>query len=183
MDHFVPTEDVNALYGLLGEMNPKHAGHWPQVAVEIGAWAGRTTLLLDSFSLHTFAVDHWQGSPEDRMEALAKQYTPRGAFQTFCRNMGDKLHRSVFPCVGHSATWAAIWQRPIDFLYIDGDHRYKAVMADIDGWMPHVRPGGIIAGHDYHLPGVHNAVHAFWPSQQIKTCGANIWYVEVPDAK
>jgi hypothetical protein len=38
----------------------------------------------------------------------------------------------------------------LDFVYIDGDHRYQAVVADIASWLPKVRSGGIIAGHDYH---------------------------------
>lgn len=40
-------------------------------------------------------------------------------------------------------------QRPFDFVYIDADHSYEAAKADIAAWLPHVRPGGIIAGHDF----------------------------------
>lgn len=36
-----------------------------------------------------------------------------------------------------------------DVLYIDADHTYDAVKADIDAWWPKVRPGGILCGHDY----------------------------------
>lgn len=37
----------------------------------------------------------------------------------------------------------------IDFCYIDGDHTYEGVYADIRAWLPKLRIGGIIAGHDY----------------------------------
>lgn len=37
----------------------------------------------------------------------------------------------------------------LDFVFIDADHSYAAVAADIDAWLPKVRKGGIIAGHDY----------------------------------
>lgn len=37
----------------------------------------------------------------------------------------------------------------LDFVYIDGNHRLEAVIDDIAAWSKKVRPGGIIAGHDY----------------------------------
>ena len=36
-----------------------------------------------------------------------------------------------------------------DFVYIDADHSYKGVMADLEAWYPKIRKGGMIAGHDY----------------------------------
>lgn len=38
--------------------------------------------------------------------------------------------------------------RPIDLLFIDGDHSYAGVSADYSMYAPLVRPGGIIAFHD-----------------------------------
>lgn len=37
----------------------------------------------------------------------------------------------------------------LDFVYIDGNHRFMDVARDITLWTPKVRKGGIIAGHDY----------------------------------
>lgn len=37
----------------------------------------------------------------------------------------------------------------LDFVYIDGDHSYDAVMLDLIVWSRKVRRGGIVAGHDY----------------------------------
>lgn len=37
----------------------------------------------------------------------------------------------------------------IDFLFIDADHSYPAIARDIDAWLPKVKPGGMISGHDY----------------------------------
>lgn len=47
-----------------------------------------------------------------------------------------------------------------DFIYIDGAHDYDSVLRDIQTFLPKLKPGGIIAGHDYHevWPGVMNAV-------------------------
>ncbi len=38
---------------------------------------------------------------------------------------------------------------PIDFLFIDGDHYWMGVHGDMVGWLGKVRPGGIVAFHDY----------------------------------
>jgi hypothetical protein len=40
------------------------------------------------------------------------------------------------------------WQREIDFLFIDGDHRYEAVRRDYDDWVGFVPAGGVILIHD-----------------------------------
>lgn len=37
----------------------------------------------------------------------------------------------------------------LDFVYIDADHTYEGVKADIESWYPKIRSGGIISGHDY----------------------------------
>lgn len=37
----------------------------------------------------------------------------------------------------------------LDFVYIDANHEYRAVVDDIAEWGARVRPGGIVAGHDY----------------------------------
>ena len=39
---------------------------------------------------------------------------------------------------------------PLDFIYIDGQHTYEAVTHDIRHATHLVKPGGIIAGHDYY---------------------------------
>ena len=59
--------------------------------------------------------------------------------------------------------------RPIDFLFIDGDHTYQGVSRDFDLYHPFVRPGGIIAFHDIvkHPAGIRCEVDRFW--EQIKT--------------
>ena len=47
---------------------------------------------------------------------------------------------------------AKSWSQPIDFLYVDADHSYDGVRADLEAWMPHVRSGGLIVGDDYDNP-------------------------------
>ena len=39
-----------------------------------------------------------------------------------------------------------------DLIFIDADHRYEHVKQDIESWLPKIRKGGILAGHDYLHP-------------------------------
>lgn len=43
------------------------------------------------------------------------------------------------------------WDRPIDFLLIDGDHREEAVEQDWNEWTPHVMENGVVIFHDARL--------------------------------
>jgi predicted O-methyltransferase YrrM len=38
----------------------------------------------------------------------------------------------------------------LDFVFIDADHEYQAVLQDIHHWLPKVKPGGCLSGHDYN---------------------------------
>jgi SAM-dependent methyltransferase len=59
----------------------------------------------------------------------------------------------------------------LDFVYLDASHDYASVRSDLLSWYRKVRPGGIMAGHDY-LDGTQKGpgqpVHRVWnPSQQM----------------
>jgi len=42
----------------------------------------------------------------------------------------------------------------IDCIYIDGNHKYKYILQDIQLWYPKVKKGGIIGGHDFFGSGL-----------------------------
>ena len=61
----------------------------------------------------------------------------------------------------------------LDFVYLDARHDYDHVLGDLQHWFPLVRPGGIIAGHDYNdgeflqgIHGVRSAVDGFFAAHQ-----------------
>jgi len=63
----------------------------------------------------------------------------------------------------------------LDFVYIDGNHKFDFVMLDLIHWAPKVRKDGIVALHDYragHWAGVVEAVDAYTKSHDIRP-----WYV------
>lgn len=82
-----------------------------------------------------------------------------------------------------SRTCHTNFEAPIDLLFIDGDHHYEVVKADIANWSPKIVPGGVISFHDYaplpkdlakipHLEGVRRAVnewHALTGWERLET--------------
>lgn len=59
----------------------------------------------------------------------------------------------------------------LDFVYIDGNHEYSHVKADLEAWWNKVRSGGIISGDDYNpfaTPGVCRAVDEFFAKKGLK---------------
>lgn len=46
----------------------------------------------------------------------------------------------------------------LDFVFIDAMHTYDGITADITAWMPKIRKGGVLAGHDYDWPEVKRGV-------------------------
>ena len=58
----------------------------------------------------------------------------------------------------------------IDFVYIDGSHKFDYVMCDIIEWGKRIRKGGIISGHDYYSKhtGVVDAVNIYCKAHKVK---------------
>jgi len=52
----------------------------------------------------------------------------------------------------------------LDFIFIDGDHSYDAVLRDCYSYWPKVKEGGLFAGHDINLASVQQALQVFFGS-------------------
>jgi len=116
------------------------------VVVEIGSAQGRSTLVLaqalcDGNGGEVFAIDplvHNEAIPSAQAHnetALRKNIALSGLTNI-------EIIKDFSSDVGQ---W---FDRPIDLLFIDGDHRYDRVKADFDIFEPKVVDGGIIAMHD-----------------------------------
>lgn len=56
-----------------------------------------------------------------------------------------------------------IEDKSLDFVFIDAQHTYDSLKADIQAWEPKLREGGFMLGHDIHFPGVLKAVKEIYP--------------------
>jgi len=133
--------------------------------VEVGAWLGCSTsymaveIINSGKNIKFDVVDTWKGSEEAIFENAFKKYgiTPYGQF---IKNMYSVIH-IINPIVMSSVEAARRYEdESLDFVYIDADHSYNAIKADIAAWLPKVKQGGILGGHDYSklFPGVVKAV-------------------------
>jgi len=144
----IDANDAKALIDLTDKVARQNV-----LVAEIGSWKGLSTLFLGlqvrPYRGKVFVIDHWRGDPGDQV-IIAKQ---RDVFGIFRRNMimMSLWHTEVFPLLMDSLTASQIFADHIlDLVFIDADHRYDAVKADIDNWLPKVKVGGIISGHDCH---------------------------------
>jgi hypothetical protein len=69
----------------------------------------------------------------------------------------------------------------LDSIFLDGCHELAEVSADISEWLPLLRPGGIMAGHDYspRNPGVMDAVNDAFPGRFQVAEATRIWHVRI----
>lgn len=145
------------------------------VFVEVGCLAGRSTCYLASAirasgkDITVYAVDSATGSPTDTTGRVIVPAMGGSLAGILHRNiLGCGLEPWIVPIVTTSARAARLFNDgTIDFCFIDGDHRYESVTADLRCWWPKIRPGGMLAGHDYRqsaswLQGVTPAVHDFF---------------------
>lgn len=115
--------------------------------VEIGCLDGfSSAIILDSSRLRLCSIDPFI---PDSMEASLI-----GSEERYRHNVAPYGHRWEL-IKGYSHEVIIGWQRPLDFLFIDGDHNYQAVARDIYQWTPLLKQGGLLALHDsrMHRPG------------------------------
>ncbi len=70
----------------------------------------------------------------------------------------------------------------LDFVYIDGNHTYPYVKADIENFWPKIKKGGVLAGHDYSKlkgkVGVKKAVKEFVMNNDLHLLlGKSDWWI------
>lgn len=71
----------------------------------------------------------------------------------------------------------------LDMIFIDADHTYESVKADLNLWWDKVKDNGIISGHDYDHPchpGVTVAVNEFFENKNLKVTkeDGTVWWVQ-----
>lgn len=72
----------------------------------------------------------------------------------------------------------------LDFVFIDGDHSYAAVLQDVANYYDKVRSGGIISGDDYIFAEVGKAVDEFFGQKGLQVnqdeTQKRFWWIEKP---
>lgn len=130
------------------------------VAVEIGTYCGKSTVLLAAAAARAgsvlYTVDHHHGSEEHQpgweyhdpalVDPLSGRFDTLAAFRRTMDAVG--LDDTLVAVVGRSAVVARGWGTPLELLFIDGGHSQAAADADFDGWARWVAVGGALLIHD-----------------------------------
>jgi hypothetical protein len=185
------------------------------IMLEIGSWLGCSTAIIGDVArgagARVFAIDTWEGSEATWQKGVVSGFN---VLTSFCGNMQKLglLRSTVSPLVSRSDECAPlIADGSLDFIFIDGDHRYPVIRRDIALYWPKLKPGGLMCGHDcerYYAdlddatrarvdaaagidyiegighPGVIRATHeAFGSAYRLAGNGSCIWWTTKPAAE
>ena len=127
--------------------------------IEIGTHMGESSFLFASSGLfsHIDIIDPLSGTEE--FNELFGYSWPEVVTEY---NINTRLFKDIITLhQDYSYNIADSFENEsVDFIYIDADHSEDSVRKDLNLYLPKLRPGGIIAGHDYvpNWPGVRDAV-------------------------
>ena len=125
------------------------------VCAEVGVWKGDFSLLIQRITtpakLHL--IDAWQFQPEfpDRMYggSMAKGQMDMDRIYEYVRKRFRKYPGVILHRGKSEEILREFEDAYFDWVYIDGNHSYDFVRADLQICLAKVRRGGIIAGDDY----------------------------------
>lgn len=113
-----------------------------KVGAEVGVYKGGFTERFCQAGMKMFAVDPWVSYYGDR-----DQERQNLIYEEACERLAP------YDCtiIRKSSMEAArdFRREELDFVYLDGDHRFMQVAEDIVEWEKRVRRGGVVSGHDY----------------------------------
>ena len=122
--------------------------------VEIGAWKGKSVcyaaveIINSGKNITIDSVDTWEGSPGEPVLMNDESIINGTLYDEFITNIEPVKH-IVKPVKLSSVEAAKLYaDNSLFFVFIDGSHLYESVREDILAWLPKVKPGGFIGGHD-----------------------------------
>jgi hypothetical protein len=172
-------------------------GRGAEIGVKLGAYSDE--LLSNWHGAELVSIDPWLSADPD--EYVDRSNVSQDEFERYyqqaCERLAPHGSRSTIWRMTSVEAAAKVPDHSFDFVYIDARHDYESVKEDLEAWCSKVRPGGILAGHDYvdgDLPEgefyVKSAVDEFFGARGIPVHGTEgpsavesfpTWIVEVPE--
>lgn len=154
------------------------------VIVEVGVWKGKSIAFLaveaanSGKQLNIYAVDTWRGSPLEDDHQNDWYVMNDKLYELFLENTKPLSH-IIKPIRKPSLEAVAEFSdKSIDRVFIDAAHDFDSVVADIKAWLPKIKSGGVLAGHDWGWESVRTAVQATLP-QAVPT-NEDCWTYTIP---
>lgn len=153
--------------------------NWKRGA-ELGVREGRLSIYLAQQGISMVAVDLWAPRPE-MANVFGGETYEKWPHDTYFQNFSE-LSKGLPIHILREDTRTAHTNIPdqfLDFVFVDGDHSYEGVKADIQNWKGKIFPGGMMCGHDYDLPTVNRAIKECFPGSKIIQGLDKCWGVTV----
>jgi len=151
--------------------------------VEVGSWKGKSIAFLtveiinSGKKIDIFSIDTWKGSSEHSEDADVVNDRLYDLFLSNIKPIEDHITPIRKPSIEAAKDFN---DDSIEIVFIDAAHEYEPVKEDINAWLPKVRKGGLIAGHDYLLPSVKKAVDEIFGNRvMFRNAMENCWIVQV----
>lgn len=139
------------------------------ICCEIGVYEGifSNRILLKCKPKKLLLIDPWEEIPSSKKAKYNKQ-NQELRYKKVKHYFRDELSNEKIEILRMRSEIAKnyIKNNFIDFLYIDGDHSYDAVLNDLKNYYPKVKNGGLIAGDDIRLVEVRKALEDFQIDEQ-----------------
>jgi len=161
------------------------------VGVEVGVWKGSCSERLLSLlpKLTLYMVDRWTVYTKDERDrdkvsqmCKSKQASFDSAYMMARQKVKKYGKRAVILKTDSIDASDMFGQASVDFVFLDGDHSYEGLIADIDAWLPKIKPGGWLCGHDYtekgKRPGITKAVKERF-GKSFSTDSNQTWFYRV----
>ena len=135
--------------------------------VEVGAAAGEGTVMFAEAFKRVICVDPWAKAKYfQAWKERTKQYKTVSAWQAYSVDIARRY---------------ASEHVTFDVVYIDAIHDYEHVSQDIKAWLPLVRKGGYIGGHDYSkkFDGCIRAVAEAFPGKSVYQFADTSWLIKL----
>jgi SAM-dependent methyltransferase len=120
--------------------------------VEVGVWKGRSASFMaveinnSKKHIKFDCIDTWEGSVEHQEYDIIVN---KKLYDLFLENI-EPVKDIINPIKMSSLDAVNLYEdKSLDFVFIDASHEYEDVKKDILAWLPKVKVGGILAGHDY----------------------------------
>jgi hypothetical protein len=154
----------------------------PKMIVEVGAYnCDLTRMMLKQECVEKiFVVDPWTWPnkfSQNHMDEIAEQVARWSKTEPRVRIYRLPSHEGSFLFEDQS----------VDFLHIDGKHKYETVQDDIACWVPKMKSSGVMSGDNYEFWGVNKAVdQVFGTDIELKgtnldTGMSRIWMIQSDD--
>lgn len=158
------------------------------VGVEIGVYKGDNARhLLELLpNLKLYMVDRWQPYSENERSERKKSSEMVQGDAAYWQNIykmallvQENFADRSYILRMSSEVAAKNINESLDFVFIDGDHLYKSVKKDIQLWLPKIKNGGWLCGHDIKREQVQKAVFELLPKEKIQKDKNNTWFCQV----